>query len=104
MEKVKNETLLIFTLAATQFSHVLDFVIMMPLGPVLMRTLNIDFETLTITNKLYDFGGESALQFLKSLDKDLNKVMIFGTILIKIDDFWTKFNEIFVFINGKPSK
>jgi multidrug resistance protein len=31
----------VFLLAAIQFSHIVDFVVLMPLGPVLMRTLNI---------------------------------------------------------------
>jgi hypothetical protein len=32
----RQEKLLLFVLAAIQFTHILDFVIMMPLGPQLM--------------------------------------------------------------------
>ncbi|MBC7923344.1 MAG: MFS transporter [Ferruginibacter sp.] len=37
----KQEKLLLFVLAAIQFTHVLDFVIMMPLGPQLIRVFSI---------------------------------------------------------------
>jgi predicted MFS family arabinose efflux permease len=36
-----NERLLLFTLAGIQFSHILDFMIMMPLGPELRRVFSI---------------------------------------------------------------
>ena len=37
----RTERAMLVTLAGIQFSHVLDFMIMMPLGPILMRELNI---------------------------------------------------------------
>ncbi|NBV82630.1 MFS transporter [bacterium] len=37
----KNQNLLLFILAAISFTHILDFVIMMPLGPQLMRIFDI---------------------------------------------------------------
>jgi hypothetical protein len=33
-----RERMLLLTLAGIQFAHILDFMIMMPLGPVLMRS------------------------------------------------------------------
>jgi len=39
-----NERLLLFTLAAVQFTHIMDFMIMMPLGSNLMRVFKIDPE------------------------------------------------------------
>jgi len=36
-----KEKLYVFLLAAIQFAHIVDFVVMMPLGPVLMRVLDI---------------------------------------------------------------
>lgn len=36
-----NERLLVFVLASIQFTHMMDFVVMMPLGPQLMRALHI---------------------------------------------------------------
>ena len=38
---LKKENFLVFLLAGIQFSHIVDFVVLMPLGPVLMRTLSI---------------------------------------------------------------
>jgi len=39
-----DERLLLFTLAAVQFTHIMDFMIMMPLGSNLMRVFNINPE------------------------------------------------------------
>lgn len=39
--ELKRERLYVFILAALQFCHVLDFVIMMPLGPMFMREFSI---------------------------------------------------------------
>ncbi|MEY4110065.1 MAG: hypothetical protein RLZZ46_419 [Bacteroidota bacterium] len=36
----KNEKWILFTLALIQFTNIMDFMIMMPLGPQLMRTMN----------------------------------------------------------------
>src|SRR5687768_6835875 len=38
---MKKERLLLFVLAAAMFTHIMDFMIMMPLGPQLMRILDI---------------------------------------------------------------
>lgn len=45
---------------------------------IFMRNLNLDEQILTIEDDLYDFGGESVIRFLKTLDKDYKNVMIFG--------------------------
>ena len=37
----RNEKLILFVLAAAQFTHIVDFMIMMPLGPQLMRIFKI---------------------------------------------------------------
>jgi predicted MFS family arabinose efflux permease len=39
---MSRELLLLLTLAAVQFTHIMDFMIMMPLGPQLMRVFEID--------------------------------------------------------------
>ena len=36
-----RERILLLTLAGIQFAHILDFMVMMPLGPILMRTLAV---------------------------------------------------------------
>jgi predicted MFS family arabinose efflux permease len=38
---MKNEKLIVYLLAITNFTHVIDFMIVMPLGPQLMRSLEI---------------------------------------------------------------
>lgn len=45
---------------------------------IFLRTLRFDFNNFKITDELYDFSGEAAFKFLKSLSDDLSTVMIFG--------------------------
>lgn len=47
-------------------------------GLIFLRTLRFDFTRFQITNDLYDFSGEAAFKFLKSLSDDFSTVMIFG--------------------------
>jgi DHA1 family inner membrane transport protein len=54
---MKNERLLLFTLAAIQFNHVVDFMIMMPLGPQLMRTLEITPQAFSLLVSSYTFSA-----------------------------------------------
>lgn len=43
-----------------------------------VKTLNIDEMHITIEPNLYDFGGESVIEVVKSLSDDYNNVIIFG--------------------------
>jgi MFS transporter, DHA1 family, inner membrane transport protein len=77
---VKKQNILIALMAAVQFTHIVDFVIMMPLGPQLMRTLNINPTQFGVVVSAYTFSAaisgfigaffldrynrKSALQFL----------------------------------------
>ena len=45
---------------------------------IFMRQLGFSFEKLQLTNELYDFSGDSVLQFVRNLDNDLASVIIFG--------------------------
>jgi predicted MFS family arabinose efflux permease len=61
---MKNEKVLLFTLAAIQFTHIVDFMIMMPLGPQLMRIFTISprefgllVSSYTITAGIFGFMG-----------------------------------------------
>ena len=45
---------------------------------IFTREIGFASEKLVISEELYDFSGESAHQFIKSLDNDLGSVMIFG--------------------------
>ncbi len=53
----KHEWLLLFVLVAVQFTHVLDFVIMMPLGPQLMRVFEISPQEFGFIVSAYTFSA-----------------------------------------------
>lgn len=55
-----RERILLFTLAAIQFAHVLDFMVMMPLGPVLMQELAIDAHQFGLLVSSYTFSAALA--------------------------------------------
>ena len=48
---------MLLTLAGIQFSHVLDFMIMMPLGPILMRELGISTHEFGLLVASYSFSS-----------------------------------------------
>ena len=54
---MKNEKTLLALLAAIQFTNILDFVIMMPLGPQLMRTLEIGPQQFGLVVSAYTFSA-----------------------------------------------
>ncbi len=56
-EPVRSERALLLTLAAIQFSHVLDFMIMMPLGPMLMDELGITTHEFGLLVASYSFSA-----------------------------------------------
>jgi phosphohistidine phosphatase len=45
---------------------------------IFISNLNLNDKTLRIEEDLYDFGGESVIQFLKKIPQDYENVMIFG--------------------------
>lgn len=45
---------------------------------IFMDTLGLEKDLLTIDKKLYDFGGDKVLRFIKSMDDGFSQVMIFG--------------------------
>ncbi len=53
----RREWLLLFVLVAIQFTHVLDFVIMMPLGPQLMRVFEISPQEFGFIVSAYTFSA-----------------------------------------------
>jgi predicted MFS family arabinose efflux permease len=54
---VHSERTMLLTLAGIQFSHVLDFMIMMPLGPILMRELGIGTHEFGLLVASYSFSS-----------------------------------------------
>lgn len=55
-----RERLLLVTLAAIQFAHILDFMVMMPLGPILIRELAIDAHQFGLLVSSYTFTAALA--------------------------------------------
>ncbi len=53
----RTERFFLLTLAGIQFSHVLDFVIMMPLGPILMSAFAIDTHEFGLLVASYSFSA-----------------------------------------------
>ena len=53
----RSEKVLLFTLAFIQFSHIVDFVIMMPLGPQLMRIFSINPSQFGLLVSAYTFAA-----------------------------------------------
>ena len=79
---VIREGLLIFVLAAIQFTHMMDFVIMMPLGPQLMRVFTISTQDFGLLVSAYTFSAAVA-GFLSALfiDRFDRKHAILGLYL-----------------------
>lgn len=56
-EALKNERAVVLLLAAAQFTHILDFVLMMPLGPILMREFSISVAAFGMLVSSYTFSS-----------------------------------------------
>ncbi len=65
--------MLLFTLAGIQFAHILDFMIMMPLGPILMHELAIDAHAFGLLVSAYTFtagfAGVLAAMFVDRFER-----------------------------------
>jgi len=60
LEANKQELLFLLALAGIQFTHILDFMIMMPLGPELIRVLNINTHQFGLLLSSYTFAAALA--------------------------------------------
>jgi len=56
----RQEKFLLFTLAGIQFSHVLDFMIMMPLGPILIAEFGISTHAFGLLVAVYSFSAAAS--------------------------------------------
>ena len=45
---------------------------------IVVEKLGLSENSIKINHDLYDFGGESVINFVRSLPRDINSVMIFG--------------------------
>jgi len=60
IETKKREHFFLFSLAGIQFTHILDFMIMMPLGPEFIRVLNINTHQFGLLLSSYTFAAAAA--------------------------------------------
>ena len=69
----RKEWLVLLTLAGIQFTHILDFMIMMPLGPQLIRVLHIDTHQFGLLLSSYTFtaaiSGLLAATYIERFDR-----------------------------------
>ncbi|HJV50784.1 MAG TPA: MFS transporter [Noviherbaspirillum sp.] len=75
---VKNERLFLLALAGIQFTHILDFMIMMPLGPQLIRVLHLSTQEFGLLLSSYTFtAAASGLLAATYVDRfDRRKLML----------------------------
>jgi MFS transporter, DHA1 family, inner membrane transport protein len=97
---MKKETILIALMAAVQFTHIVDFVIMMPLGPQLMRTLNINPTQFGVVVSAYTFSAAiSGLIGAFFLDKYNRKsALLFLYIGFVVGTFFCALSNTFEFL------
>jgi len=78
----QRERFFLLTLAGIQFSHILDFMIMMPLGPILIRTLGISTHEFGLLVASYSFSsavsGLLAATFIDRFERKRLLLIAFG--------------------------
>jgi predicted MFS family arabinose efflux permease len=84
--KSNQERLLLFTLAAINFTNIMDFMIMMPLGPQLMRTFGIGATEFGLIVSSYTFSagfsGFVTAFFIDRFDRKKFLMMLYTGFLI----------------------
>ena len=77
-----QERILIILLAAIQFSYIVDFVVMMPLGPILMNQFKISPAQFGVLVSSYNYAAAiSGLSFGLIADRFARKIL-FGRIML----------------------
>lgn len=92
---MNKERLLLLAVAAVQFTNVMDFMIMMPLGPQLMRTFNINPQEFSVLVSSYTFSagifGFLAAFFIDKFDRKTAILTVYmgftiGTLMCGLSD------------------
>jgi predicted MFS family arabinose efflux permease len=79
----RDERYFLLTLAGIQFSHVLDFMIMMPLGPILMAAFGIGTHEFGLLVASYSFSATiSGLLAATFVDRFERKRMLLATFAL----------------------
>lgn len=78
LRSARKEHLILLSLAGIQFTHILDFMIMMPLGPQLLRVLHIDTHEFGLLLSSYTFTAAASGLFAATyVDRfDRRKLML----------------------------
>src|ERR1039457_1617022 len=78
----QRERYLLLTLAGIQFSHILDFMIMMPLGPILIKAFGIGTHEFGLLVASYSFSaalsGLFAATFIDRFERKRLLLAMFG--------------------------
>ncbi|MCF8149527.1 MAG: MFS transporter [Burkholderiaceae bacterium] len=81
-----RERALLITLAGIQFVHILDFMIMMPLGPILMRELGVGTHEFGLLVSAYTFTaaftGVLAAMFVDRFERKRMLLTMFGLFIV----------------------
>jgi predicted MFS family arabinose efflux permease len=95
-----KERLLLLILAAVNFTHIMDFMIMMPLGPQLMKLLHIDPQQFGIAVSAYAItAGISSFAAAFFVDRfDRKKVLLFAYIGFVIGTFSCAFAPNYIML------
>ena len=90
LHEQKKEKLFLLALAGIQFTHILDFMIMMPLGPELIRVLRIDTHQFGLLLSSYTFtAAASGLLAATYVDRfDRRKLMLALYVLFILATFF----------------
>jgi predicted MFS family arabinose efflux permease len=82
----KKERFFLFSLAGIQFTHILDFMIMMPLGPEFIRELNINTHEFGLLLSSYTFAaaiaGVCATYFVDRFERRVLLLSLYACFII----------------------
>ena len=82
----ERERALLFTLAGIQFAHILDFMIMMPLGPILINAFDVSTHEFGLLVSAYTFSaaftGILAAVFVDRFERKRLLLTIFGLFAV----------------------
>jgi MFS transporter, DHA1 family, inner membrane transport protein len=97
---MNKEKLIIFLLACINFTHIMDFMIIMPLGPQLMRLFQITPQEFGLLVSAYTFSaGISGFLAAFFVDKfDRKQVLLFGYIGFVVGTFACGFAPTYAFL------
>lgn len=91
----RQEKLLLTTLAGAKFTHIMDFMVMMPLGPVLMKTMDISAQQFGFLVASYTISAGIAVLcsalFIDKLPRRKSLIVVYlgfiaGTLVCGISD------------------